>query len=470
MKIGNKKNYNVLIILLLICISIGYAVLSTTLNINGKSTISKNTWDVHFDNVQVTDGSVEAVKIPTIEGNTTVDFEVGLNLPGDYYEFTVDVVNNGTIDAMIESIEKTPELTTAQQKYLNYIIEYQNEEQIQSNQIVNSGKFLRLKVKIEFKKDIDVSDLSEIDLSLDLSFSLNFVQADDNGINVISNGIKAYEVVSGVGTELGDEICIANECFYVMNSNDDKITMLSKYNLYVGGYHDGTFHREFGSEATGKQDENMLGRFPGQTFIYKGTIKFSSTYYWGTGRNGQYVYDSNSILYPYVENYKTYLMNQGANIIEARLIKYDEVIELGCNKSNCNSAPEWVYSTSYWTGNVSDIYDSISGVFKDRYLTNNLYNSVDYFGIRPVIVINKNDLKKKIIEFSIGNTTYQAEEGMTWKEFVNSDYNDGTVSLSGVFVISDGSLLKNEEGQDQIDSSIIQNDAVYIRTGELPPI
>ena len=202
MKIGNKKNYNVLIILLLICISIGYAVLSTTLNINGKSTISKNTWDVHFDNVQVTDGSVEAVKIPTIEGNTTVDFEVGLNLPGDYYEFTVDVVNNGTIDAMIESIEKTPELTSAQQKYLNYIIEYQNEEQIQSNQIVNSGKFLRLKVKIEFKKDIDVSDLSEIDLSLDLSFSLNFVQADDNGINVISNGIKAYEVVSGVGTEL----------------------------------------------------------------------------------------------------------------------------------------------------------------------------------------------------------------------------------------------------------------------------
>ena len=42
-------------------------------------------------------------------------------------------------------------------------------------------------------------------------------------------------------------------------------------------YYDGSFHREFGSEATGKQDENMLGRLPGQTFIYKGTIKFSFT-------------------------------------------------------------------------------------------------------------------------------------------------------------------------------------------------
>ena len=95
-----NKKYTLFLIVLL-CISIGYAVLNTTLNINGKSSISKNTWDVHFDNVKINDGSVEAVKIPVVENSTTVDFEVALNLPGDYYEFTVDVVNNGTIDAMI---------------------------------------------------------------------------------------------------------------------------------------------------------------------------------------------------------------------------------------------------------------------------------------------------------------------------------------------------------------------------------
>ena len=95
-----NKKYTLFLIVLL-CISIGYAVLNTTLNINGKSSISKNTWDVHFDNVVVNSGSVEAIKIPTIENYTTLDFEAKLNLPGDYYEFTVDVVNNGTIDAMI---------------------------------------------------------------------------------------------------------------------------------------------------------------------------------------------------------------------------------------------------------------------------------------------------------------------------------------------------------------------------------
>lgn len=30
-----------------------------------------------------------------------------------------------------------------------------------------------------------------------------------------------------------------------------------------------------------------------------------------------------------------------------------------------------------------------------------------------------------LISFSIGNDTYQAEEGMTWLQFVNSNYNNG---------------------------------------------
>ena len=51
------------------------------MNITGKSNISKNTWDVHFDNIKVTDGSVDAIKVPTIENNISIDFEAKLNLP-----------------------------------------------------------------------------------------------------------------------------------------------------------------------------------------------------------------------------------------------------------------------------------------------------------------------------------------------------------------------------------------------------
>ena len=189
MKKKNKKSYVWLAVFALIGITIGYAVLSTTLNINGKSTISKNTWDVHFDNINVTDESVEAVKLPTIEDDTTVDFEIALNMPGDFYEFTVDVVNNGTIDAMIESINKTPILTEEQAKYLDYTITYQNNLEITSKQLVKKDESVRLKVRVEIRKDIDPSDLPEVGDVLYLSFTANYQQADETGISVSDNGV-----------------------------------------------------------------------------------------------------------------------------------------------------------------------------------------------------------------------------------------------------------------------------------------
>lgn len=60
-----------MVFILMLCITIGYAALNSTLNINGKSNISKNNWNIHFDNVVTTNGSVEAVKILTIENSIT---------------------------------------------------------------------------------------------------------------------------------------------------------------------------------------------------------------------------------------------------------------------------------------------------------------------------------------------------------------------------------------------------------------
>ena len=56
-------------------------------------------------------------------------------------------------------MKKTPDLTTAQQKYLNYIIEYQNGEQITTKQLVKQNEFVRVNVRVEYKKDISVEEL-----------------------------------------------------------------------------------------------------------------------------------------------------------------------------------------------------------------------------------------------------------------------------------------------------------------------
>ena len=259
MRRNNKSIYIVLLMVVLISVTIGYAVINSTLNITGKSSISKNSWDIHFDNIVVKEGSVEAVKIPTIESSTTLDFEVSLNLPGDFYEFTVDVVNNGTIDAMIDGLNKTPDLTENQLKYINYIIEYENGEEVASKQLVKAGEFVRLKVRVEYKSDINAFDLPQSTETLNLGFTVNHIQNDGSGNIVSNNGVQLVKVVSGDGTQVGNEVCVGEECFYVMYSDDTTITMLSKYNLYVGGEYDGSTWTAYGDEATGKQDSSMLG-------------------------------------------------------------------------------------------------------------------------------------------------------------------------------------------------------------------
>ena len=113
-KSSNKK-FIAIVVVLLLAISIGYAALSTTLSINGTVNIAANSWLIYFTNVQVKTGSVTATTLPTTSGTstTTLTWVVNLQKPGDFYEYNVDVKNDGTIDAMIGSLSNTS-LTTNQ--------------------------------------------------------------------------------------------------------------------------------------------------------------------------------------------------------------------------------------------------------------------------------------------------------------------------------------------------------------------
>ena len=389
MRRKNKSIYIVLIVVLLIGVTIGYAVINTTLNINGKSNISKNTWDVYFDNVVVKEESVEAVKIPTIMDKTTVDFEVALNLPGDFYEFTVDVVNDGSIDAMIESINKTPPLTFEQQKYLNYIIEYQNKEQILFKQLVKSGEFVRIKVRVEYRSDVLEEDMPTTNETLNLGFIINYVQADNTGINVNNNGILnsgVKPVANGSLDAIGTIVTIGDQQFYTIGTEGENVKLLSMYNLYVGGEYNNGW-TPYGSEATGKQDSTMLGYVSGQS-ISKGTTAFSSD----TQKGTNYSDYNGSIVEGYVNAYKDSLEGEeyGIDVVEARLITKEELEGLGCSSSShsCSSAPSWIYATCYWSGSANDT-SRVWFVASDVDLGDSAYGNAASYGVRPVIIISK---------------------------------------------------------------------------------
>ena len=360
MKRQKKYFFMYFMVVVVFCISVGYAAINRTLSITGSSEVRQNTWDVHFDNIQITDGSVTATTSPDIDDEKTiVYFGVYLNLPGDFYEFTVDVKNVGTIDAMIESIVKTPELTAEQEKYFNYIIEYQGGGEITTKQIVSKNDFVRLKVRLEYRTDITESDLPTIEQTLDLAFKLNYVQADDTG-----NIVKNHGIIGADGSldEIGTVVTIGTEKFYTIGSDADNVKLLSVMNI--------------NTEGKLAQSLNPIDS------VFASSSQKGTNYSDYTG----------SIVEVIANNYKARLEEvNDMQIEEARIITIAELTDtstFACvNLTKCSTKYPWIYSTSYWI--AGDAYNSLM-VWYMSY--NNFIGGSHYansLGVRPVIIVSK---------------------------------------------------------------------------------
>ena len=182
----NKRKLNyLLVVILLLLVSVGYAILSTNLNIVGAGTINNPTWDIHWENVVVKSGSVSA-STPTIDSNkTTVNYSVTFTIPGEYYEFTVDAVNAGTIDGMVSVVSNKlngTEITTLP-NYLEYKVSYEDGVDIAPNHLLAANTSEKYKVHVGYKKDISVSDIPATAQTLNLSFSVTYVQSDSNAVD-----------------------------------------------------------------------------------------------------------------------------------------------------------------------------------------------------------------------------------------------------------------------------------------------
>ena len=160
-------------------VTVGYAALSTTLSITGKGTLSKNSWDIHFENLVIVDNGASVVTTaPTIDSTKTkVSFNITLSKPGDTYEFTVDAVNKGTIDAMLSGFSATS-LTTHQQKYLTYTVTYSDGATISTKDYLKKGTSETIRVRVRFKDDLSATDLPSSAETLNLTATFVYVQAD----------------------------------------------------------------------------------------------------------------------------------------------------------------------------------------------------------------------------------------------------------------------------------------------------
>lgn len=178
----------------------------------------------------------------------------------------------------------------------------------------------------------------------------------------------------------GDEICIKEECFNVISSDENNVVMLAKYNLNVGNnIQEGT---------QGIQNSKAIGWNSDNTTLdgnnnYPSTVSYAATQYWNTTETYPAdIYNSNSTLAAYVNNYKGYLTGLGTRIVEARLL----------TNAEATTNPSFLRNTSFWLGTAYDaskIYEvsSTNGLYRDTYSNSGLY------GVRPVIVVPINTIK-----------------------------------------------------------------------------
>lgn len=182
MKDKKKRNLFLLLVVLL-TISVGFALLSTTLFINGSSTIKGNTWDIHWDedSIEETEGSFTPTTpaYVTDEEGTSISFNVEFELPGDFYEFTVDAVNEGTVDGIIESVEinyyeEGATEASSLPDEINYTVTYVPSGTPAKDDVLEAGHSQKYKVRLEFDSEED--ELPEEAISGTYEFKVNYQQ------------------------------------------------------------------------------------------------------------------------------------------------------------------------------------------------------------------------------------------------------------------------------------------------------
>ena len=387
----NRKQKLLMIIALVVGIaslSIGFAAFSTTLNISSSASVTPNsdTFSVKFstssdslvegavvssnNTMTTTSGVIDNSFNPTIKG-----ISVTFTSPGEYAEFTFYARNEGEYTAYLNNInflgEKvctaetgtTDSLVQSACSLIDMIFVYDNRTYYSDTPI--TGHSLSPNSSKEYTLRFEYPDFAP---SADGPFSISFpdialVYSTIDDSSFVPE--KVVKLVSGNLNDPGSIVSIGDEQFYVISNVSGVVAILSKMCITL--------------DDNSIQSSNV------------GTINFSSKNYWSSSVSSYpaYVYNSNSYLYSYVEKYKKYLESFGVALNDIRLITKEELEKLGCSSSDlsCSGAPEWVYSTSYWSGTANNA-NVVWYVNSNKLFGNLNYALGNGFGVRPVIEIS----------------------------------------------------------------------------------
>ena len=188
MKENKKTLYSFValaLVLSVIGISVGFAAMSTQLDLNGTASVVPATWKIKFNNLSspAITGGATVVTAPTITSDTHIgNYEVQLSKPGDQVVYTFDIQNTGSIDAELSTYTfATPTITgtgtsaaadeTTVRSNLVYSLTYADGSAINVNDVLNAGDTVSLKLTVGYNATATALPVNTVTITgMDVTF------------------------------------------------------------------------------------------------------------------------------------------------------------------------------------------------------------------------------------------------------------------------------------------------------------
>lgn len=192
-----KKNKYFLLLIILF-ISIGFAVLTANLDFTGTFTFKDSKFSIYLDKVEENNSSDKNVNI-SIEDKTNISLSGTFDKLGDYIEFSFYVINDGTINAVFDNVNFLIE-DESLNKYFDFSLRNIDDDPIENGYYFQAGSTKKVTARVEYKYDID--ELINVN-NLDMIISINFIQPRVGLVETLDyeyNGKEQYFIVPKSGT------------------------------------------------------------------------------------------------------------------------------------------------------------------------------------------------------------------------------------------------------------------------------
>lgn len=155
---------------------VGYAALNSKLSVTGTTIIESNSWDVHFGEYEEINNTFEKNEEVFISDNQSlIKIKVDLETISDSYQVNIPIINDGEMNAVLNTFELTP-LTEEQEKYLEFYATYSDGSEIKIDDVLSKGEEQVMTFTVKYKDGVKLEDISNETEYLNLKASINYGQ------------------------------------------------------------------------------------------------------------------------------------------------------------------------------------------------------------------------------------------------------------------------------------------------------